>query len=116
MELNITDIINNIDSFSGCYGSIAQFGNNAASYTWNNACDWAMNQPLKDQEHYNTLRNYFQSFGAWSKDELIKMDAVELGALLLQYILACHQEESPDFDTGHIFKTDEGHFYISLCE
>lgn len=111
MEINITKLKNAIEGgIAPVYGSIAQYGPNAAEYTWNNALEAAVEHELFPTESDDYAREFFQDFGAWSRDELGKMSHFELVALTIQHVAG---ELSDGDASGSIFQDgDDWYCYI----
>lgn len=82
LEVDVTRLITTLDP-AVISGSIAELGSDAAQFTWNNAKEGAKRLLKRDQ--LDAARDYFAEFGAWSRDELRAMSAVEIEALTLQY-------------------------------
>lgn len=98
-------------------GSVAELGENAGEITWNNALDESKKTPLLDSVGCIKAREYFEDFGAWSKEELAAMTDTEINALTLQYISGDIRElESYDISevSGNIFKGDDNQFYFYM--
>ena len=82
MKIDITDLISeDLGMFSG---SVMELGDNAGRITWCNALEYvAEKQIVPDAD---TAREYFESFGAWTEEELKAMTDTEINALALQFI------------------------------
>ena len=82
MKIDITDLISeDLGMFSG---SAAELGDNAGQITWRNALEYVTGNPIVPNA--DAARDYFESFGAWSADELKAMSDQEINALALQFI------------------------------
>ena len=99
MEIEISKILTDLESFSPVTGSVAQYGENAAAYTWSNALDFVKLNEIFEPSQDDYVREFFQSFGAWSKEELLKMPHLELQAMLLQHIVLEFEDNGEDFAT-----------------
>lgn len=83
LEIDVTRLIAGNLEPAMISGSIAELGRDAARFTWNNAKEGAR-RLLKPGER-DKARDYFAEFGAWSREELARMSATEIDALVLQY-------------------------------
>ena len=113
MEIDITALLTNENEpdISEITGSVAQLGNDAASITWNKAKELANRFKLSSEEK-QACRDYFRTFGAWSKEELTEMSDQEITALFLQHVSLEYKENPED---GRIFNSDD-RFYIYIGE
>jgi hypothetical protein len=103
MEIDITKLVKSFDPCSIC-ASISEMGNRAAEITWGNALDEAKTQPLlTTEEQLQAAREHFKEYGAWSREELAAMSALELNALLIQDVAASVREFEHLGDDGDIF-------------
>ena len=128
MELDVTHMMDDSDDMPTLSGSIAELGNGAAKFTWNNSKAYAANHPLlSDEAARDEARQYFKGFGAWSEDEIAAWSELELNALVCQYIAGDIREmERFDSDeayqaaaesgqvSGHLSKGDDGRWYFYL--
>ena len=124
VEINITHLMNP-ESFPAHYysGSVAELGDEAGRITWNNSLERVRDEPIIPKEALPEVRNYFSTFGAWSKDEIDSWDESEVQALALQFIAGSIRELEayPTYEeyqeaNGQIFKDEDGQFYICLSE
>lgn len=100
-EINITRIIQ--ARCADCYGSVAQYGENAAQHTWRKACMVAQEtQCLDTPEKRQALRDHLEGFGAWDKAEIATWSDVELEAILVQLVTA----EGFEGDECRVYKCD----------
>lgn len=124
MEINITAFFataNPMD-FSA---SIAEIGNNAAKFTWDNAKESGFNL-LDTPEKLEAMRKWAIETGAWSAKEVSNWSAVELNALFIQLISGDirekggliweeYQEESEAGQVlGALFQGDDNEIYYYL--
>lgn len=86
MELDITDFLEN--SVASDYSaSVVERGEHAGRDTWRNAVKDSERFALLDTDgKLDAAREFFAGFGAWKREELEATPAVELNALLLQFI------------------------------
>lgn len=100
LELDITDFFKNEEH---CYlsGSVAELGDNAGKFTWQNSLktapayyDWL---DTKDNAR-DIIRDYFGQFGAWEKSDIAAWTDRELLALLVQFIAGDIREAGLDND------------------
>jgi len=127
MEVNITRFFNTESAFD-YNASCAELGENAGTYTWNNAVSASYNHTdlLDTDEKKDTFRAFVKTFGAWDEAEIAAWNDNELTALLIQFISASMREngldssepeweayEADDNNSGDIFRSgDEVYFYI----
>lgn len=70
----------------GISGSIAEHGPYAGQITWANACaSAALIDPLTPEQAWD-LREYYQTFGAWDREEIDSWPEPYLRAMLAQEI------------------------------
>jgi len=65
-------------------GSIAELGENAGPYTWNNNLELAEEYPLVTDANRQEIRDHFGEYGAWDDEEIANWSDQELAALVLQ--------------------------------
>ena len=109
MELNITQFIENeyMENYSA---SIAELGENAGQITWNNAKEYAENNPmLKTDEEIAEFKQYVVGFGAWDDDEIEAWNDIETNALLVQMIAGDHRN-----DSDSIYIEDNGQYWFYI--
>ena len=82
MKVEVTALLaEDLGMFSG---SVFELGDNAGLITWTNAMQYAESAAIIPDA--NAAREFFESFGAWSADELKEMTDQEVNALALQFI------------------------------
>lgn len=129
MELDITHMINDSENMCMLSGSVNELGNSAAKLTWSNSIVYSTHHPLLiDRDAINEAKRYFETFGAWSKEELTEMSDTEIQALTIQcvagdiremegYTFEEYQKASENGQvSGRITKGDNGKFYYYLGE
>lgn len=87
MEINITSLLET-DLFPFSH-SRAEGGDNAGRETWNaSKQDASERQPpfIGTDEEKDTFRDYVQSIGGWSREEIDGWSDTELNALFLQFV------------------------------
>lgn len=99
MELDVTTMMDAINDSPPLVGSIAQYGKDAARYTWNNSKAFAKEHALlKTDEERDEARAHFRSYGAWDDEEIAAWSEEELQAIVCQEV--AHQISELDmFDT-----------------
>ena len=103
MQIDITKLIKSFDPYS-ISSSVWEMGDRVAQITWGNALDEAKAQPLlTTEEQLQAARDHFGEYGAWSREELAAMSALELNALLIQDVAASVREFEHLGDDGDIF-------------
>ena len=88
MEVNITKLFNTINP-SYYSASIAELGDNAGRFTWENAKERAEEGApliLETEDQKEAFRDFARSSGGWSNEEVSAWGDVELNALCLQWI------------------------------
>lgn len=130
MDIDITFMINDANRMPELSGNQLELGDNAGKITWDNSLDYAKTFiPLKTPEEIKNAKKYFQSFGAWSEDEINQWNDHETNALLIQLIAGDIREYS-SFDTyenylieaekgsvsSNIFRGDDNKFYFYVGE
>jgi hypothetical protein len=85
MELDCTWLLDeDCGQFSG---SIAELGQDAGRYTWNNSMAEAESAwPDMTPEQLQKAKDYFGEFGAWEEEEIAAWTPQEVKALLVQLI------------------------------
>lgn len=84
MELKITHIAKlDLKQYAG---SCAELGDGAGIDTWDNALEDNALIPLTTEEDLEYARDYFRTFGAWSREELAAMSDDAIRALTLQFV------------------------------
>lgn len=77
--------------------SVAEIGANAGPNTWRAACEDAPDYPFLDtDEKREAFREFVNSSGGWTRDEIAAWTDVELSALFLQWISGDVRELFPD--------------------
>lgn len=82
MYINVT-LLTTVDC-SLLSGSAHELGNQAARITWENSLQLASDHPCITDDNRDAIRDYFASYGAWSRDEIAGWSDADLGALLYQ--------------------------------
>lgn len=126
MELDVTHMVENADDMPELFGSVAELGQNAAKYTWNNAKAYAEDKPLlTNDDMRDNAREFLKGFGAWEAEEIAAWTDTELNALIVQFI-AGDIREMEAFDSeeeyreasengqvsGRLGKGDNGRWYF----
>jgi hypothetical protein len=133
MEININEFV---QEWQGAWmdfsASAMEIGNDASQATWTAAKEAAEALPiLKTTDQLNAAIDYFEGFGAWSREELDAMTDQEVNALLIQFIAgefreAAHydsfEEYSENVVGGNLYQCDvDGHenhgewfFYLGM--
>jgi hypothetical protein len=132
MEINVTKFVQSMDErplgSRTFFASVAELGPSAGKFTWANAKAQAEEAPfLTTEAHLTEARAYFREFGAWSKEELAAMDAIELNALLIQEITAQVRETGlyplgEEYEkaseagqvSGNLYLADDGEIYFYM--
>lgn len=98
MEIEITKMVEDSNTMPTLSGSAMELGDNAGAITWNNCLSYAKEHPILKIEQIQNAKNYFKSFGAWSKEEIEKWSELEVQALTIQFI-AGNIRELEKFET-----------------
>lgn len=125
MELDVTSMMDAVEDSPPLVGSIAQYGPDAARYTWNNSKAFAReNALLKTDEERDAARDHFKEYGAWSEEEIAAWSEEDLQAITCQEV--AHQiSELEMFDSeeeyreasengavsGRLYRGDNGRWY-----
>jgi hypothetical protein len=125
MELNITAMMEAVEDSPPLVGSIAQYGPDAARYTWNNSKAFAKDHALlKTDDERDAARAHFKDYGAWSEEEIAAWSEEDLQAITCQEV--AHQlSELKMFDSeegyreaseagqvsGRVYKGTDGQWY-----
>ena len=92
-------------------GSISKLGSDAAKFTWNNSLEASDGELLNSEEDCQETRDWLQSFGAWSDDEINSWTKTELEAFILQHSASEINEMidiyERDYDDEEILSTQE---------
>lgn len=112
MEIDVTEIIENFSDYYECSGSVAEFGNGAAIFTWNNSLRMSQGKTYAPIEK---LIEHFRDYGAWTLEELKSWPNEDLQALFLQDVVSTFKD-NPELQEGRIFLGDDNkyYFYIGL--
>lgn len=130
MELNITDLYNNMAPMDYS-ASVAEIGESAGADTWRAACDDSADYMILDtDDKREAMREHVRGFGAWSEEEINAWSDIELNALLLQMISGDIRESVLDDDrsawpeyyelaeqgtvSGNLFRADDGQIYYTI--
>ena len=132
MEIDVTHMVNERQEMCLLSGSQAEWGGDAAKFTWDNSQRYAELHPLIDtDEKHAAAVEYFEGFGAW--DDLDKWPREEINALATQHVagslreyeLYADDEGDLDWDeieksqqggriNSDIFRGDDGKFYFYM--
>ncbi len=119
MEINITKYIKN-QSSQPVYGSVAQYGEDAAAYTFGNAVAVAAGCDLLDtQEKVDQFKAYVKNTGGWTREEIEAWSHNELVGLFIQFIEADISENgdiderAEDAEGCETFKGVDGEYYYA---
>jgi hypothetical protein len=128
MELDVTHMVKASDEMPMLSGSIAELGQNAGSFTWNNSVEYGRHNPLlSDETALDAARDFFKGFGAWTDDEIAGWSNADLQGLVCQFVAGDIREmESADSYeeyqegaergtySGRLYKGDDGSWYFYL--
>jgi hypothetical protein len=118
MELDVTHMMDAIEDSPPLVGSIAQYGKDAAAYTWNNSKAFAKEHALlQTDEQRDEARAHFKSYGAWSDEEIEAWSEEELQAITCQEV--AHQiSEMERYDTPEEYReaSEQGQVSGRLCQ
>lgn len=134
-ELDITRIVG-ADTFVpfDLSNNAATLGDNAAALTWEASKEAAteIETLLPTAEHKEVFRDWVQSSGGWTRDEINAWSDTELDALLLQWIAGNIREafgdaEPSEWDwaeyeedasagrvSSNLFRADDGRVFFSI--
>ena len=65
-------------------GSVMELGENAGRITWGNCLELASEIGLVNQDNAEEIRDYFEGYGAWEREEIDTWSLQELTAICLQ--------------------------------
>lgn len=129
MYLDISHLIDSDFQPEMCSGSIMELGDNAGRITWENSKRESAARPLLvGDEQIQGARDYFATFGAWTREEIDGWDAGEVNALALQFVAGDIREmedcaeDYADYQKqseagrlrGCIHRDDDGKWYFYL--
>lgn len=123
MELDCTWLLSeDCGQFSG---SIAELGQDAGRYTWNNSMAEAESAwPEMTPEQLQKAKDYFGEFGAWEDEEIALWTPQEVKALLIQFIAGdireaescCWDDENDCIDwKAYNLEAENGQLSGNLC-
>jgi hypothetical protein len=103
LEIDVTRYLGDDHDLMDYSSSVAESGQNAAKFTWENALAEANDHPLvtKDEE-LEYVRRWLLDWGAWDQKEVDAMSDKEVNALLLQFV-------SGDLREMEMFETPEAY-------
>lgn len=126
-ELDVTELVTKEGyDASQCSGSVAELGEGAGSFTWQNS----LNALDNDSELYKTivanrakLESHFREFGVWSNSEIKAWEDHEIVALVVQDFSAefreyqAYEENGEDLEkvtSGRIYQGDDQKWYYHI--
>jgi hypothetical protein len=128
MELDVTHMVEDVDSMVELSGSVMEHGRDASRITWSNAKEYGKDRPLLTTDEARTAaRAHFREYGAWSEDEIAAWSEEELQAIMCQDVAAAIREMELAEDymdyvalceegtlSGCLYKGDDGRWYFYL--
>ena len=131
MDINITDLFNNIDP-TRYSASQAELGPDAGTITWARAVDHVTRDRPLTNDQIDAWRTFLKASGGWTEDDVDAMHTVELQALFLQWVAADMCETGLDANStpedwakyetdasaglvpSNIYRTDDGQVFFIL--
>ncbi len=128
MEIDVTHMVDDSDEMPLLSGSVAELGQNAGPFTWNNSKDYGKAHPLlKTEDDRDEARRWLKEFGAWSEDEIAAWGEDDLQGIICQFIAGDirEMEVAEDYEdyqrlaeagtvSGNLYRGDDERWYFYL--
>lgn len=126
MQLNVTHMVHDSDDMPNLSGSRAELGQNAGQITWGNSVAYGQKHPLLTTgDMRDAARSYFQSFGAWSEEQIAAWSEDDLQGVMCQDVASAIREMTAcdsmeDYQkrceagqcSGNLYRGDDGLWYF----
>lgn len=134
MEIDITEMANDMDHMPLLSGSVAELGASAARLTWANSQAYAAKHPLLTRrEQFDAAREFIIESGGWTEEEVHAMPDSEVNSLITQWVAGdlrelesmCDEDGSVCWEaaeemshvgivSGRIYPGDDGKVYFYM--